>query len=61
LFLRRSTSIDGTVRLWDTRTSSCQKVAYGHTKGILDFAMSPDYARVITASDDCTARIFNFA
>ena len=53
-----SSSIDGAVRLWDTRASSCQAVKYGHTRGILDFAVSPDMKSMVTASDDHTARVF---
>jgi WD40 repeat protein len=53
-----STSIDGCVRLWDTRTSQCQAAKWGHTKGVLDFAPSPDYKSLVTASDDHTARVF---
>ncbi|CEF97263.1 G-protein beta WD-40 repeat [Ostreococcus tauri] len=55
-----SSSVDGAVRLWDARSNTCVRDARGHVKGILDFALSPDHARVITASDDCTARVFNF-
>ena len=54
----RSTSIDGCVRLWDTRTSQCQAAKWGHTKGVLDFAPSPDFKSLVTASDDHTARVF---
>ena len=57
-FSLRSTSIDGCVRLWDTRTSQCQAAKWGHTKGVLDFAPSPDFKSVVTASDDHTARVF---
>ena len=37
---RNSTSIDGIVRLWDARTSQCVREQQGHTKAILDFALS---------------------
>ena len=57
-FSLRSTSIDGCVRLWDTRTSQCQAAKWGHTKGVLDFAASPDFKCLVTASDDHTARVF---
>lgn len=53
-----TTSVDGAVRLWDTRASACQAVKWGHTKGILDFAVSPDMKTVVTAADDHTARVF---
>lgn len=53
-----STSVDGAVRLWDTRASTCQAVKYGHTRGVLDFAVSPDFRTVVTASDDHTSRVF---
>jgi len=57
---QNSTSVDGIVRLWDARTSQCVREQQGHTKAILDFALSPDYTRVLTASDDGTSRVFNF-
>jgi len=53
-----SACIDGAVRLWDTRASTCQAVQHGHTKGVLDLAVSPDMKTVVTASDDHTARVF---
>ena len=54
----RSSCIDGAVRLWDTRSSTCQAVQHGHVRGVLDFAPSPDFKSVVTASDDHTARVF---
>ena len=56
----RSTSTDGVVRLWDARTSQCVRERRGHTKAILDFALSPECTRVLTASDDGTSRVFDF-
>jgi len=53
-----SSCIDGAVRLWDTRAASCQSVMWGHSKGVLDFAISPDMKTVVSASDDHTARVF---
>ena len=53
-----STSVDGAVRLWDTRASTCQAVKYGHTRGVLELAVSPDLRTVVTASDDTTSRVF---
>jgi len=46
------------VRLWDTRSSTCQAAAHGHVRGVLDLAPSPDFKSVVTASDDHTARVF---
>ena len=56
-----SASIDGAVRLWDARAATCQRIAWGHTKGILDLATSPNRTAVVSGGDDCTARIFKFA
>ena len=50
--------MDGTVRLWDTRTSSCQAVKHGHTRGVLGFAAAPDFKTLASASDDTTAKVF---
>ena len=44
--------------MWDTRSSTCQAVQHGHVRGVLDFAPSPDFKSVVTASDDHTARVF---
>lgn len=57
-FKINSSCIDGGVRLWDTRSSSCQEQQFGHVRGVLDFAPSPDFKSIVTASDDHTARVF---
>ena len=50
--------VDGRVRAWDVRTGACVREWQGHTEPLLDLALSPDGSACITASDDCTARVF---
>lgn len=51
--------IDGNVRLWDVRTGRCEKELKGHQGAIQCLAVSPDGLRVLSGSDDHSARIFD--
>ncbi len=53
--------LDGMVRCWDLRTGAMVKQFGGHTAGIQDLALSPDGSMIITASDDNTAKVFQFS
>ncbi|KAL2610081.1 hypothetical protein R1flu_028654 [Riccia fluitans] len=51
-------SLDGSVRIWDSRSGSLVKRFQGHADGITDMAVSKDRRLIVTGSDDMTARIF---
>jgi WD40 repeat protein len=53
-----SSSVDGTVKLWDIRTGCCEKTFYGHNGPILDFDISKDGSVVVTGSDDGSSLVF---
>jgi angio-associated migratory cell protein len=52
---------DGAVRLWDTRTAACVRTLGGHRAAVQCVAWSPDDARLLSGSDDCTACVFDVA
>ncbi|CAG8613793.1 4509_t:CDS:10 [Acaulospora morrowiae] len=52
-------SADKTVRVWDARTGNRERIWYGHQDSILDFAISRDGRKVITASDDHVCLVFS--
>uniref|UniRef100_A0A7S1X1M1 Anaphase-promoting complex subunit 4 WD40 domain-containing protein n=1 Tax=Tetraselmis chuii TaxID=63592 RepID=A0A7S1X1M1_9CHLO len=56
--LMYSSCLDGVLRCWDIRTGTCVRELRGHTQGILDMAVSPDFSMVVTASDDRTSKMF---
>ncbi|KAJ2788915.1 60S ribosomal subunit assembly or modification protein [Coemansia guatemalensis] len=56
--LLTSTSMDCTVRMWDSRTGDCVRVWKGHQEGIMDFSLSKDGKTIVTASDDGCCLVF---
>jgi WD40 repeat protein len=50
---------DATARLWDLETGSERPVLRGHQAVIGGVAVSPEGARIATASDDGTTRLWN--
>ena len=51
-------ALDGVVRLWDIRSGECVNQWCGHTDAILDLKISKDGKKLITASDDGSAKVF---
>ena len=51
-------SDDRTARPWDAATGASLTVLQGHTSGVTSAAFSPDGARVVTVSNDNTARLW---
>ena len=47
-----------TARLWDARTNAALATLSGHTGAVDSAAFSPDGSRVVTASNDKTARVW---
>jgi WD40 repeat protein/serine/threonine protein kinase len=47
------------VNLWDSHTGKRTRAIYGHTELILDVNFTPDGTRVLSASADATARVWN--
>jgi WD40 repeat protein len=54
-------SQDDTAKLWDAETGALLLTLEGHTWSVLSCAFSPDGTRVVTASYDKTARLWNVA
>ena len=52
-------SLDGTARLWDSRTGKEVTIPLVHGDAVAAATFSPDGARVVTASADQTARIWD--
>jgi WD40 repeat protein len=50
--------LDQTARLWDAASGKKLLTLEGHTDGVRSAAFSPDGTRVVTASDDDTAKIW---
>ncbi|XP_034950314.1 angio-associated migratory cell protein [Chelonus insularis] len=52
-----SAGLDGVMRYYDGRTGRCIKSLWFHTEGILDLCISRDGKKILTTSDDSSARI----
>jgi WD40 repeat protein len=55
-----SSSIDGTLRVWDGRTGQLLRTFTGHQNGILDFDLRIDGSLILTGSDDGGALVFPY-
>jgi WD40 repeat protein len=53
-----SSSSDGSVRIWDTKTGKSLRTLQGHKKSVLAIAFAPDGQRLASVSDDNTVRIW---
>ncbi|CAL5209313.1 unnamed protein product [Lathyrus oleraceus] len=51
-------SMDGAVRLWDSRSGECVKMFRGHSEGIQTLSLSANREYLVSASLDHTARVF---
>ena len=51
-------ALDGVLRLWDIRSGECLKQWCGHRDAILDFRITKDSQKIVSASDDGTVKIF---
>ncbi|KAK0162756.1 hypothetical protein PV327_006507 [Microctonus hyperodae] len=54
-----SAGLDGVLRCYDARTVECCKTCCGHSSYILDISISKNLEKILTTSDDSTARIFD--
>ncbi|XP_011642819.1 angio-associated migratory cell protein isoform X1 [Pogonomyrmex barbatus] len=53
--------LDSVLRCFDARAGICLQEFSGHTNGIYDLYISSDDKKVLTVSDDSTARIFDIS
>ena len=51
--------LDWTARIWDAAAAKEIAVLRGHENGLTSAAFSPDGSRIVTASKDKTARIWD--
>ncbi|RHZ87046.1 hypothetical protein Glove_41g35 [Diversispora epigaea] len=54
-----TTCSDKTIHVWDSRTGNNEITWHGHQDSILDFAISNDGRKVVTASDDHVCLVFS--
>jgi WD40 repeat protein len=53
-----SSSVDGSLKVWDVRTGELVRTLKGHQNAILDFDIRPDGAVAVTGSDDGVSLVF---
>src|SRR5262249_33254463 len=53
-----SSSLDGTVRLWEMALAERGGVLRGHTRGVFDVKFTPDGSNVVSAAWDGTVRFW---
>jgi dynein assembly factor with WDR repeat domains 1 len=52
-------SIDKTCKLWDVGSGTCIETFKGHTDEVLDACFNSTGNKLVTASADGTARVYN--
>ena len=57
--VQQRASIDKTARVWDAEAGNQIAICKGHDARVRHAAFSPDGARILTASDDGTARFYS--
>ncbi len=50
---------DGTIRIWDTTTSTYVRILEGHTSGVSSVSWSPNGKHIVSGSSDKTIRVWN--
>ncbi|XP_014479534.1 PREDICTED: angio-associated migratory cell protein [Dinoponera quadriceps] len=53
--------LDGVTRCIDAKTGKCLQIYKGHKKAILDLHISQNEQRLLTVSDDSTARVYDIS
>lgn len=48
-----------TVKIWDVNSGKCIETLMGHVDEVLDIAFNSTGTRLVTASADSTARVYN--
>eukprot|EP00930_Biecheleria_cincta_P007543 TRINITY_DN108781_c0_g1_i1.p1 TRINITY_DN108781_c0_g1~~TRINITY_DN108781_c0_g1_i1.p1 ORF type:complete len:380 (-),score=61.58 TRINITY_DN108781_c0_g1_i1:88-1227(-) len=57
--LAASASLDGTARLWNTKSGACELVLHGHVAAVTCVAVSPDSETVATSSHDFLVKLWS--
>jgi WD40 repeat protein len=55
-----SSSHDGTIKLWDIKTGSCQRTLEGHSSGVKALSFSSDGSSLASGSNDSTIKLWDF-
>merc|ERR1712086_313861 len=53
-------SEDKTTKIWGVKSGNCVTTLIGHESAVYCAAFSPSFVDIVTASADCTARIWSF-
>jgi WD40 repeat protein len=52
-----SSSLDRTIRVWDTTTGNVVRTLHGHTQGVTGLALTADQGRLASSGFDGTIRL----
>ncbi|PKA57774.1 Dynein assembly factor with WDR repeat domains 1 [Apostasia shenzhenica] len=53
--------VDGKVRIWDSLSGGCVRTFSGHVDVVQSLAITADENFLVSASNDCTARVFSIS